>query len=188
MYRVYMRESHNQNLNRGQGVQSRTLSAAAALGSLGRRLSSFEALKVIRLLKSGNPEVRENAINTLYKHGGPDTVIHIARCLLDANIKVRIEACRALGEMRAHSAKAKLYDAVEDRNHLVVCAAASALSRMGDKHGLPAVCKLIFIEGRHRSDAIRALNMITGHDFRANEYGIKEARNWIRRKKDQIFK
>jgi len=184
---VTMRQEQNQSFDRGQRISSRTLSAAAAVGSLGKRLSCVEALKVISLLKCGDPQVRENAINTLSKCGGPDTIIHIARCLLDANIKVRIEACRALGEMRAHNAKAKLYDAVNDRNPLVVCAAASALAHMGDKQGLPFVAKLIFVEGRHRSEAIHALNQITGHDFRSNEQGIKEARNWIRRKKNDIF-
>ena len=183
-----MRESSYQNPNRGFRGHSQTLSAVAALGSLGKRLNSIEALKVIRLLKSGDPEVRRNAINTLSKHGGPDTIIHIARCLRDASLNVRVEACRALGEMRAHSAKSKLYDAVNDRDPFVVCAAAAALARMGDKQGLPFVCKLIFIEGRHRPEAIRALNQIAGHDFRANEHGTKEARNWIRRNKDKIFK
>jgi HEAT repeat protein len=183
-----MKHMQNQNSRRGPGGAARTLSGAAALGSLGKRMSSFDALKVIQLLRSGDPQLRENAINTLSRYGGRDTIIHIARCLHDANIKVRIEACRALGEMRAHNVKAKLYDAVHDKNPLVVCAAASALVRMGDKHGLPAVAKLVFIEGQHRCEAIRTLNKITGHDFRANESGVKEARKWIRRKKDEIFK
>ena len=182
-----MWETHYRTIaSRGSG-NNRTLAAAAAAGSLGKRLSSIEALKVIRLLKSGDPKVREGAINTLCRYGSRDNIPHIARCLKDTDIRVRIEACRALGQMRAHNIKAKLYDAVIDRNPYVICAAAAALARMGDKHGLSHVAKLVFMEGRHRSEAIRTLNQITGHTFRANESGIKEARNWILRQKDHIF-
>lgn len=182
-----MRHSHSNHSRHGIGGAGRALSGAAALGGLGKRLSSVDALKIIRLLRSGDPEMRQNAINTLARYGGRDTIIHIARCLHDANIKVRVEACNALGEMRAHDSKAKLYDALGDKDPFVVCAAASALVCMGDKQGLPAVARLVFSDGPHRSEAIRTLNKLTRQDFRANERGIKDARKWIRRKKDEIF-
>ncbi len=170
------------------GYRSQSLTAAAAAGSLGKKLSTNDAASVIRLLKSADPQAREKAIQTLAKYGQKEIIPHIARCLRDPDIKIRVEACRALGDMRAHNCKSKLYDALQDKDPYVVCAAAGALSRMGDKQGLEPIAKLVIKNGTYRSEAIRTLNLLTGQDFRANEHGIKEAIRWIKFNKSRFFK
>ena len=182
-----MRENkYRENLN-GSGQRSATLTAAAAAGALGKRLSSVEAVKVAGLLKGRDPAVRQRAVSTLGRLGGKDAVHFITQALNDSDIQVRIEACNVLGLRRAHAAKSKLYDAVHDRNASVRCAAAAALACMGDKYGLPSVAKLVCLKGRHQIDAVRALNKITGHHFRVNQSGTAEAIRWIKAQRTSLL-
>ena len=162
------------------GSRSPALVAAAAAGALGKGLGIPEGMQVVGLLKSRDPKVREEAVNTLARYGGRQYVSYIARCLRDSDIKVRVEACNALGQLRGHAAKKELYDAVQDRNAYVRCAAASALARMGDKYGLPYVARLVCVNGQHQVTAVQAYNLITGRHFRLDSHGVTEAVKWIR--------
>jgi len=166
-----------------QGVLNRSITAAAAAGALGGRVGSGDILSVIRLLRSGDPKVRQAAIQALVHFGGQETATQVSRCLNDSNVQVRIEACRALGQMRAHSAKARLYDALNGSDALVRCAAAEGLAQMGDKHGLPYVARLVCTKGKHQLESVRTLSLITGHKFRPNKLGLAEAIRWVRLQK-----
>lgn len=182
-----MREQNYRTPLAKSGSRSQTLVAAAAAGAMGKGLSIPEAMKVIGLLKCGDPKVREEAVNTLARYGGRQYISYIARCLRDSDIKVRVEACNALGQLRAHTAKKELYDAVLDRNAYVRCAAASALARMGDKYGLPYVTRLICINGQHQVAAVQAYNLITGRHFRPDAHGVAEAVKWVRTNHRNFF-
>jgi len=82
-----MREQNYRTPLAKSGSHSQTLVAAAAAGALGKGLSIPEAMKVIGLLKCGDPKVREEAVNTLARYGGRQYISCIARCLRDSDIK-----------------------------------------------------------------------------------------------------
>ena len=166
-----------------QGVLNRAVTAAAAAGALGGRLGSGDIFNVTRLLSSGDPKVRQAAIQALVRFGGQDAAAQLSRCLNDSSVQVRIEACKALGQMRAHSAKARLYDALSCRDALVRCAAAAALAKMGDSYGLSCVARLVCVKGTHQLEAVRTLSLMTGHKFRPNKLGVAEAIRWVRAQK-----
>ena len=167
-----------------QGALNRSVTAAAAAGVLSGRLGSRDILKVTRLLNSSDPKIRQAAIQSLVHFGGQDTAAHVSRCLNDPNLKVRIEAYKALGLMRAHSFKGRLYDALSCSEVLVRCAAAEALAQMGDRYGLPCVARLVCVKGKHQLEALRTLSFITGHKFRPNKLGVAEAIRWVRLQKN----
>ncbi len=175
-----MREPAERTRPNRLGHRNQALVAAAAAGALGQKLGPSEAAKVIGLLRSADPQIREDAMCTLARYGGRQYVGYITKCLNDSDIRVRVEACRTLGEMRAHVAKGDLYDALQDNNAYVRCAAAEALARMGDKSGTLVVARLICITGPHQIEAVRTYNLITGRRFNPTDRGVKEAADWIR--------
>jgi len=160
-----------------QQLRERTLTAAAASG-LGRH-SSTDIFKLINLLNSRDPLMRVGAIKNLAAVRGEEAIAAIARCLKDPYPQVRLVACKTLGRLRAHMVKNRLYDALNDRDPRVCCAAAGALGQMGDKFGLPFVLKLLK-EDDYCLDALRALNAITGQKFAVSTSGLKEALNWVK--------
>ena len=175
-----MRDNHSTTLPVRQAFKSDAFAAAAAAGALGRKLDTREAVKIVALLKSGDPATREKAYQTLARYGGRDYVGYIVRGLNDPDIRIRVETCRLLGDLRAHAVKRQLYDAVVDRNAYVRCAAAEALAKMGDKYGLPYVARLVCISGKHQIEALRSYNFITGRKFKLGESGVNDAVKWIR--------
>jgi len=159
--------------------RQKALSAAAAAAVLGKRSSAFETLNIIRLLSHSDPKIRTGAIQSLTQIGGRDVIAPLCRCLNDPDHDVRYAACQALGQLRAHDARAVLVDALQDPIASVRCAAAVALSWMGDRSGLPMVAKLLKLSGRHQTEALRSLNLITGQRFPFTPSGIKDAQRWL---------
>lgn len=166
--------------------QRQNLMGAAAAAALAQAGQTLSAGKLIGLLGHSDPCVREGAIKNLAASRSPESIPVLIRCLNDRDSRVRVAACQALGTLRAHQAKAKLYDAVVDKDALVRCAAAEALGRMGDKYGLPYVAKLVCLRGGHQYAALRALNVLTGHDFRCNDRGLGQAIAWVRQEKNRF--
>jgi hypothetical protein len=171
----------------GQAGRPKSLTAAAAAAAvLGKQQRPVDKFKIIGLLSSRDPAVRCGAIKNLASLGGHDAVNTVARCVFDPDYQVRGAACRALGDLRAHTAKAPLYDAVEDCNAFVRIAAASALAVMGDSFGLDAVVKLLRIKGTHQLDALQCFNRITHSHFPLNNLGLDQAIDWIKRTKKKL--
>ncbi|MBN2212571.1 MAG: HEAT repeat domain-containing protein [Sedimentisphaerales bacterium] len=167
-------------------IQRQNLMGAAAAAALAQTGQAPSMGKLIGLLSHSDPCVREGAVKNIAKIRGPDGILAIGRSLADRDPRVRVAACRALGMLRAHQTKSKLYDAVVDKDAEVRCAAAEALGRMGDKYGLPYVAKLVCLRGDHQYAALRALNVLTGNDFRCNDHGLGKAIAWVRREKDRL--
>jgi HEAT repeat protein len=169
-------------------LRDRNLNAAAAAMLGARRQGVAAAGNIIQLLNNSDPEVRRGAIKNLVLVGGQMVVAAIVRRLNDPNLMVRVEACTALGMMRAHAAKSQLYDVLVDRNCEVCCAAAEALANMGDKHGLPYVAKWVCTSDGHQIQALRCFSQITRQRFMLNPRGLKEAIRWIRFHQKDIMK
>jgi hypothetical protein len=178
---------HKNNDVTPASLRRQALITAAANTLLGKHPQGPETFRVIQLLKHTDPAVREDAIRSLAKIGGADAASFIARCLDDLDANVRIAACLALGQMRAHGAKSNLYDVLTDRNAYVRCAGATALACMGDKYGLPAVVKLVCLKGRHQMEALRSFNQITAKTFPLTQSGLQEAIHWIDTHKKQLL-
>ena len=169
-----------------QKLQRQTLSGAAAATVLGRSNSVVDIVRISRTLNSSDPTMRQETINNLTQIGGREAAMAVARCLRDPYPSVRSAACKALGNMRAHTAKAQLYDALHDKDPVVCCSAAGALAVMGDKAGLPQIVKIICTRGKHQLQALRSLNIITKQDFRINPRGLEDAIRWIKAKKKHL--
>ena len=61
------------------------------------------------------------------------------------------------------------------------------ITELIDKIGLPLVKKLVCRSGRHRWQALRSLNLITGQSFRINEPDLKEAISWIKSQRKRFW-
>ena len=164
------------------------LSGVAAASILAQRNSATDVIRISRMLNNPDPVIREGTIKSLAQSGGRDAAMAVVRCVRDRDPGVRAAACKALGQMRAHSAKAPLYDALYDSSYMVCCCAAGALAAMGDKIGLAQVMKLLCSSGRHQREALRSLNMITGRNFRVNADGLRQAIHWVAEQKKQFLK
>lgn len=160
-------------------VRQQSLAGAAAAALTGRS-RTCDILNVASLLKSRDPLTRQGAIKNLVTMGGPQAMHAIARALYDANPKVRITACKALGNMRAHPAKSQLLDTLNDRDPVVTCAAAEALCTMGDKAGLLHVARMVRSQSTHTWRALRILNQLTNSHFSIDDAGLAHARSWIK--------
>lgn len=163
-----------------QDIHRRRLAGAAAATLCKGSLPVDSLRKALRLLRNNDPEIRADAIRTVSNSGDRQVIDAISSCLTDPDVKVKCSACKSLGRMRAHSAKAPLLDALSDRDLTVRCCAASALAMMGDNSGVLAVMKLVCTKGRHQYEAIRSLNSITGQNFPANLDGLATAARWIK--------
>ena len=178
-----MNDWHNSEAARSTSY-SRSLSAAAAAAAVGitSRDRKADVMNIgSRLLNNSNPEVRKDAIKSLARIGGSNATFFIAKKINDLDPYVRAVACEALGCMRAHCEKNLLYDALLDRKVCVRCAAANALSYMGDKHGLAHIAKLLKIKGVHQLECLRSFNTITRSKNPLNKKGIEDALRWIKR-------
>ena len=164
------------------------LSGVAAAAILAQRNNATDVIKISRMLNNPDPVVREGTIKSLAGNGGRDAAMAIVRCVRDRDPRVRAAACKALGQMRAHSTKIPLYDALYDSNYTVCCSAAGALATMGDKIGLAQIMKLLCSSGRHQKEALRSLNIITGQNFRINADGLRQAIHWVTEQKKRLFK
>lgn len=174
--------------NHSQGGRRRlTLAGVEAVGLESSR-SSTDLLKIMGLLNTKDPLLREGAIKALAKIRGRDATSAIVRCLNDPATRVRVTACKALGSMRAHDAKAGLYDSLTDEDPIVCCSAAEALFLMGDQTGMPRVKKFVCTPGDHQWRALRSLNMLTEKDFHMNGKGLKNAIKWIKSNKKRLFR
>jgi HEAT repeat protein len=135
------------------------------------------------MLNDADPMVREGAVQSLVEVGGRDCIARISRMVEDVSPAVRVAVCKALGLLRAHSSKEALYDCLEDRDWKVQCAAAWALSVMGDQVGADVVYELLQQKGEQQYYALRTLNEITGQRFTVNSEGVKSARRWYKMRK-----
>jgi len=147
--------------------------------SIGRRMENSDALTIVRFLKHNDPTIRQEALKVLARFSNQITHPYIGKGLTDTNLFVRIEACRAIGRLKIHTLKEKLYDLLLTKSPLVVCAAAMALAQMGDKKGLSPVAKLVCIRGKHQVEAVNTLNYLTNKRFGLTAVGINEAIKWI---------
>lgn len=169
-----------------QHLRRQTLNGAAAAAALAGAGKAPDVSKMMSLLHSHDPYVREGAIKSLAATHNRDAMAVIARCMRDSDIQVRAAACRAIGLLRGHEYKGQLYDAVMDKNPKMRCAAAEALGHMGDKYGLSFIAKLVCTHGDHQIDAIRSLNAIAGKEFRCNQAGLEDAIRWIKSQKNRL--
>jgi HEAT repeat protein len=171
-----------------QKLQRQTLSGAAAATVLGRRDSIVDIVRISSTLNNSDPAMRQETIKNLTRIGGKEAAMAVARCLRDPYPSVRSAACEALGNMRAHVAKAQLYDALYDSDPVVCCNAAGALAVMGDKAGMPQIIKMLCTPGKHQLQSLRSLNVIAKQDFRINPRGLEDAIRWIKAKKKHLSK
>ena len=155
-----------------------TISRRCAVSS-GKRIDNNDAATVIRFLKHNDPLIRQDALKVLARFPNPMTHPFIGRCLTDTSLFVRVEACLAIGRLKIHKLKGKLYDILLSKNPLVICAAATALAQMGDKKGLAYVAKLVCIRGKHQIEAVKTLNIVATKRFSLTQSGVKEATRWI---------
>jgi len=65
----------------------------------------------------------------------------------------------------------------------VRCAAAWALSVMGDNVGLDTMFQLLRQRGEHVFPTLRALNQMTRQNFSLNAEGVEAACRWLRMRK-----
>ena len=163
-----------------------TLAGIEAAGIGGIR-NGIDFVKLVSLLNTADPQVREGAIKALAKIRGKDATDAIMRCLNDPSPKVRTTACKVLGQMRAHAAKAGLYDTLTDEDPVVCCSAAEALGIMGDKTGLSRVKKLVSASGDHQWRALRCLNLLTAKEFEISNKGLRDAIKWIKSNRRRLF-
>ena len=162
-------------------IRQKNLVANAAIAILTRKSSSSNMLLPLqRQLNKDDAVIRSSAIKSISEIGGSEAIAMIARHTNDNSPDVRIQACLALGKMRAHTAKTQLYDTLEDPEPAVRCAAAKALGIMGDKSGFTHVVSLIKKRGKYRFQALRALNSITYRRYPINDFGVKSAISWLK--------
>lgn len=172
--------SESQSYDNRRSYRRQTSTAAAAALALADPSGQTTLLRIANLLFSNDPHVRLNAINNLLQIGTRQVIPYLCQALNDCDPQVRAETALALGRMRALTAKEKLYDLLNDRNHLVRCAAARALFDMGDKFGLPYVIKLVCTKGDHQLHALRTLRYLTKQKFPITPRGLKEALRWLK--------
>ena len=151
--------------------------AAASMVALKGSTTAGEMAKVVGLLTHADPIVRQGALRTLATVRGLEAMRAITGRLNDKAGQVRATACEILGHMRAHQAKTQLYDALNDTDPIVVCYAAEALGKMGDRVGLPNVKKLLFKRGNHQRLALKCINFLEGKQYELSEKGLKKALN-----------
>jgi len=141
-----------------QALRREKLAANTAATILTTRRGSNDTFRITSLLANRDPVVRLAAVSSLVEIGGANAADALARHTSDASADVRTAACKGLGKMRAHWAKAKLYDSLHDNEPRVRCAAADALAAMGDNIGLAPVVKLVSkppcVGSKRRSDCV----------------------------------
>ncbi len=166
--------------------QQRRLSGVDAAAILSNQCSVAEIMKIAPLLNHADPVIREGAVSSLVRIGGPDAASQIAKLLGSSDSHMRTIACESLGQIRALDEKSKLYDSLQDHNPNVRCAAAVALRQMGDQAGLPTVILTLRHKGEHQIYALRCLNDITGRGFPLTKRGVQEALRWARLTKQGV--
>ncbi|MBN1846692.1 MAG: HEAT repeat domain-containing protein [Sedimentisphaerales bacterium] len=179
-------DRYNQNDTIRRHLSREALTASAAAAVQARRANRTDLVRMARMLYHADPVVRADTVKNLTSVGTRDAIPYICQVLNDRDYRVRSEACLALGHLRAIPAKAKLYDALNDPNPQVQCAAALALARMGDKYGFPQVARLVCAGGAHQILALQALCQITGQKFSRNPRGLKEAIRWLRSRQKHL--
>jgi HEAT repeat protein len=97
-------------------------------------LASPEALDRVRgLADHTRPEVRLHVARALRRHADPDTAPILIGLLADQDWRVRAQAARALGALRARGATAQLALAVCDSSWWVRYRSALALAQIGGR-------------------------------------------------------
>ena len=165
-----MNRDNQKNNHRNPNMAAAAINLTASTKSVG---------ELLLLLSHSNTAIRVSAVESLCQKRGIEAINGIASRLTDADYRVRIAACNALGKMRAHTARRQLYDTLYDKNPLVCCVAAAALSIMGDKIGLPHVVRHLRTSGLHRLEALKSLNVIAGRNFPLNQKGVEQAIRWL---------
>ena len=173
-------DKFNDRMVARDAIRRQTLAANSAAAILTRRGSEGGAERFLRLLNNADPAIRQAAVENLARLGSRDVAQIIARRTGDVAPGVRAAACQALGSLRAHWARAQLYDALHDRDSTVQCAAADALARMGDNAGLAVVARLVRLVGPHQYQALQTVNHIMRQDFPLSRRGLKDACRYLK--------
>ncbi len=151
------------------------------MGSMAIRISEMESeefkqkgkLKLIRivpsllkLLQSGNPDIRANTLWVLRQIGEPGSLVPVLPLLNENNVRVRIEAIETSGILGVSTAVKPLIELLDDNNWRIRMEAAAALGRIKDKESvLPLIDRLGDKDWRVRHRVIVALGLL--NDYRA---------------------
>ena len=129
--------------------------------SVEKKVAKSDENGLIKMLKSRNWEVREEAAKALAEKGSKSAVKPLIKALKDENLNVRWAAAYALGEIGDKSAVLPLIDALKDENWYVRQMAAEALGKIGEKTAVRPLMKLLADEDDDvRKAAEESLNKI----------------------------
>lgn len=149
------------------------------MGSMAIRISEMESgefkqkwkLKLIRivpsllkLLQSGNPDIRANTLWVLKQIGDPGSLVPVLPLLNENDVRVRIEAIETSGILGVAPAFKPLIELLGDNNWRIRMEAAVALGRIKDKESvLPLIDGLEDKDWRVRHRVIVALGLLKDH-------------------------
>ncbi len=131
--------------------------------------------RLMVLLADSNSSYRAAALIAISELRGSKVGNVVIARLNDCATAVRVVACQQVLALNLRSAVPILYDCLNDRQPLVVCAAACTLLEFGDSCGYESVVKAVLKKGAHQMEALRSLNCFIDEKFPLNEKGLKAA-------------
>eukprot|EP00440_Ansanella_granifera_P006407 gb/GFBE01006949.1/.p1 GENE.gb/GFBE01006949.1/~~gb/GFBE01006949.1/.p1 ORF type:complete len:875 (+),score=245.99 gb/GFBE01006949.1/:1-2625(+) len=144
--------------------------AIVALGELGPRAQEYAQLIAEKLSRSSDKQVKRAALSTL-GNIGPEAGSHcsiVEPFLNHQDLDLVVDACTALGKMKATAASEQVAAKLSSSDSDVVFAACMSLSSMDCQ--LPAVGKLLTSsEARTRAAAVNAVKSMTGAETLLSE-------------------
>ncbi|MBN2841481.1 MAG: HEAT repeat domain-containing protein [Sedimentisphaerales bacterium] len=131
--------------------------------------------RLMVLLADSNSSYRAAALIAISELRGSKVGNIVIARLNDCATVVRMVACQQVSALNLRTAVPILYDCLNDRQPLVVCAAACTLLDFGDSCGYESVVKAVLKKGAHQMDALKSLNRFMEEKFPVNEKGLKAA-------------